>query len=97
MSGEDMQWAENESKAYMGFFLITCLALSVFSHTRLGSRWILFVPIGLVVSSVVGGLFSVVASLLHIKGVVFLPSLLRIAGLGSVIGLTLYAYRTLGI
>jgi hypothetical protein len=90
------RWAENESKAYIGFFLLTCIALGIFSDLSLGWWWLVVLPVGLFAASLLGGVFSILGRYLEHRGVLFLPSLLRLAGLVAVVGSTYLTLNALG-
>ena len=90
------RWAENESKAYIGWFLVVCVGLAAFSDIKLGVLWFAFVPLGMIIASVVGGVFSIVGKWIEYRAVPILPSLARLAGLITVIVATYSVHRALG-
>jgi hypothetical protein len=79
------RWGEKESKAYIGFFLFTCLAFALFSDGHLGWLWLVVLPLGMIVASLVGGVFSIVSKYLEHRGVLIIPHLIAFAGMGVVI------------
>jgi hypothetical protein len=81
-------WAEKESKAYIGFFLFTCIAFAVFGTGHLGWLWFLVVPLGMIAASIVGGLFSITSKYLEYRRILILPHLIALGGIVAVIGLT---------
>jgi len=79
------RWAEKESKAYIGFFLLTCIAFGIFSDRHLGWLWLIVIPAGIIAASLVGGLFSIASKYLEFRRVLIVPHLVAFAGMGVVI------------
>jgi hypothetical protein len=90
------RWAEKESKAYIGFFLLTCIAFAIFSHQHIGWLWLVVVPIGMITASIVGGAFSISSKYLEHRRVLVLPHLLSFAGMGAVIALSWWSLSNVG-
>ena len=89
-------WATNESKAYIAFFFLTCLAFAVFGSGALGWVWLIFIPAGMFAASIVGGAFSIAYKYLEYRGILIIPSLVRFAGLIVVVSLTWRVLTMLG-